>query len=155
VSGQTIWKWRNTRTVAAMTTACWLVASAADSQFTPFSDHRSTLLEGNWQSCREHDGQYSERVFEGRFPGVPPFELHLGPYHEFGLFAGIREAHREHAGADNLLRPYTVEVVAATSARQRWQAGGLDFEVALAGGSRDECESWFITLKRLDSSSSR
>jgi hypothetical protein len=141
--------------IAALTAACCVgIASAADSQFTPFSDHRSALLEGNWQSCREDDGQYAERVYEGRFPGLSPFELHLGPYHEFALFQGIQEAHRDHAGADNLLRPSTVPVDGVSSARQRWQTGGLVFEVALAGGSRDDCESWFVTLKRLDSSSS-
>jgi hypothetical protein len=131
------------------------VVKPARPQFTPFSDHRVALLEGNWQSCREQDGQYSERVFEGRFPGLTPFELHLGPYHEFALFSGIEQAHRDHSGADNLLQPHTVEVAGVTTAHHQWQTAGVQFEAALAGGSRDECESWFITLKRLDSLSSR
>ena len=141
--------------VPALTVVCCLgFAAAGRAQFTPFSDHRMALLEGNWQSCRESDGQYSERVYEGRFPGIPPFELHMGPYHEFALFPGIQETHRDHSSAENVLRPYTVGGQGDTTARQKWEAGGLVFEVVLAGGSRDECESWFVTLKRLDSSSS-
>jgi hypothetical protein len=31
-----------------------------------------------------------------------------------------------------------------------WDVDGLHLEVVLAGGSREECESWFITLKRAD-----
>jgi hypothetical protein len=47
-------------------------------------------LDGNWQSCRETGGEYSERVYDGKWPGLPPFELHMGPYHEFALFRGIQ-----------------------------------------------------------------
>jgi hypothetical protein len=129
--------------------------AAARSQFTPFSDHQKTLLEGNWQSCREADGQYSERVYDGRFPGIPRFELHMGPYHEFALFPGIQESHREHSSPENLLQPYSVGAQGGTTASHTWQAGGLVLEVVLAGGSRDDCESWFVTLKRLNRSASR
>jgi len=140
--------------IAALTAIfCAGWAAVGRSQFTPFSDHRAALLEGNWQSCREGDGEYSERVYDGRFPGLTPFELHMGPYHEFALFQGVEDGHREHRSTANLLRPYTVEV-AGGKARQRWQTAGMVLEVVLAGGSRDECESWFVTLKRLDSSTS-
>lgn len=37
------------------------------------------MLEGHWQSCQEDDGRYSERVYEGKAPGLGPFRLHLGP----------------------------------------------------------------------------
>ena len=120
--------------------------------FRPFSDHSQTLLEGNWQSCREGDGQYAERVYDGRWPGMEPFELHMGPYHEFALFRGVQDEHRDHGSADNLLRPYTVELV-ANNARHSWDAGGLHLEVVLAGGSREDCESWFVTLRRSATSS--
>ena len=118
----------------------------------PFTDHSRALLEGNWQSCREADGQYAERVYDGRWPGMEPFELHMGPYHEFALFRGVQEAHRDHRSADNLLKPYTVELV-ANNARHSWDVNGLHLEVVLAGGSREDCESWFVTLRRGGSAS--
>jgi hypothetical protein len=115
--------------------------------FRPFSDRSQTMLEGNWQSCREADGQYAERVYDGRWQGVEPFELHMGPYHEFALFRGIQEDHRDHGSANNLLNPHKLDIV-ANKARHAWDVNGLHLEVVLAGGSREECESWFVTLKR-------
>ena len=110
------------------------------------------MLEGNWQSCREDGGNYSERVYDGKWAGIAPFELHMGPYHEFALFQGIRDGHRDHNSADNLLRPFNIELV-GNSAHQSWDVAGLRLEVTLAGGSREQCESWYITLKRSTTSS--
>jgi hypothetical protein len=120
-------------------------AALGRAQFTSFNDRSRAGLEGNWQSCRGDDGQYSERVYDGRWPGMTPFELHLGPYHEFALFRGIQDDHREHDSSANLLSPHTVEVV-GSQARYTWDVAGLHFDVRLAGGSRDECESWYVTL---------
>jgi hypothetical protein len=140
--------------IAGLTVAAVVGAAGWSSgQFRPFSDHSRALLEGNWQSCRESDGQYGERVYEGTWPGMPPFELHMGPYHEFALFRGIQEAHRDHASPDNLLRPFKLEI-RENSAKQAWAVNGLRLEVVLAGGSREECESWFLTLKRADTTAS-
>ena len=75
------------------------------SQFTSFNDRSRALLQGHWQSCREDDGQYAERVYDGKLPGIGPFELHMGPYHEFALFRGVQEEHRSHDSAENLLHP--------------------------------------------------
>jgi len=133
---------------------CLGVASIAQAQlFRPFSDRKtSALLEGNWQSCRESDGQYAERVYDGKWSGLPPFELHMGPYHEFALYRGIQDEHREHQSTDNLLKPYNVEL-RANAARQSWDVEGLHLEVALSGGSREDCESWYVTLSRSSSTS--
>jgi len=120
--------------------------------FRPFTDRSGSMLEGNWQSCREDDGQYAERVYDGKWQGIGEFELHMGPYHEFALFRGIQDDHRDHDSADNLLKPFTVEV-SGNLAKHVWDVGGLRLEVVLAGGSREECESWFVTLKRSISSS--
>jgi hypothetical protein len=121
--------------------------------FRPFTDHSRALLEGNWQSCREGDGQYGERVYDGKWAGLPEFELHMGPYHEFALFRGIQDDHREHASATNLLKPYTIDT-RANNAKHTWDVDGLHLEVVLAGGSREDCESWFVTLKRTETTAS-
>lgn len=120
--------------------------------FRPFTDRSRALLEGNWQSCREADGQYAERVYDGRWPGMEPFELHMGPYHEFALFRGIQDDHRDHDSAQNLLKPHTVELV-SNNAKHTWEVNGLRLQVVLAGGSREDCESWFVTLSRSGASS--
>jgi hypothetical protein len=143
--------WRLAMGLAAA--VCLGSASLGYSQFTSFNDRSRSILEGNWQSCRESDGQYAERVYDGKLPGLGPFELHMGPYHEFALFKGVQEDHREHASADNLLRPFTVAITDNVG-RQKWDAAGLTLEVALAGGSREECESWWVSLRRADTSSS-
>jgi hypothetical protein len=136
--------------VAGITVAACLGGAALGrAQFTSFSDHKRAQLEGNWQSCREDNGQYGERVYDGKWPGVGPFELHMGPYHEFALFRGIQDEHRDHSSAENLLKPFNVEI-SGNAARQTWDVDGLHLEIALAGGSREQCESWFVSLKRLD-----
>src|SRR5256714_5319660 len=112
------------------------VTSTAKAQlFRSFTDRSKSLLEGNWQSCREADGQYAERVYDGRWPGIEPFELHMGPYHEFALFRGVQDEHRMHNSAENLLHPFTVEVV-GNNAKHVWDVNGIHLEVVLAGGSR-------------------
>ena len=128
-------------------------AAYGRTQFTSSNDRRLSMLAGNWQSCRESDGKYSERIYDGKLPGLGPFELHMGPYHEFALFRGVDEEHREHTSPDNLLKPHTVDVV-ANIGRQRWDVAGLRIDVALAGGSREDCESWWVEMRRADTSSS-
>ena len=140
--------------IALFTTAATLVAATLSyaQLFRPFTDRTTAMLEGNWQSCRGADGQYAERVYDGRWPGMEPFELHMGPYHEFALFRGIQDEHRDHDSSLNLLKPYTVEL-AANNAKHNWDANGLHLEVVLAGGSREDCESWFVTLRRSNAAS--
>jgi len=73
----------------------------------------------------------------------------MGPYHEFALYHGIQDAHRDHKSAENLLKPYVVEIH-ANAAKQSWDVDGLHLEVSLSGGSREDCESWYLSLKRAD-----
>lgn len=142
------WPRTKSQRIAAITVAaCLGIATLVQAQFTSFSDRTRAMLEGNWQSCRESDGQYSERVYDGKWPGMGAFELHMGPYHEFALFRGIQGVHRDHRSSDNLLKPFNIELL-GRSARHSWDAAGLHLEVALAGGSRDECESWYVTVQR-------
>jgi hypothetical protein len=139
---------RKCQLIVGLTVAgCLGWAAAGHSQFISYTGHGNALLEGNWQSCREDDGQYSERVYDNTLPGIGSFELHLGPYHEFALFRGVQDEHRAHMSPENLLRPHNVEVV-GNRAAHKWDVAGLHLEVALGGGSRDDCESWFLSLRR-------
>jgi hypothetical protein len=122
--------------------------------FRSFSGSPRNILEGNWQSCREDDGRYAERIYDHVVNGVGLFEVHLGPKHEFAIFKGVQEAHRDHASAENLLKPFDVRID-NNQARQRWEIPSLKliFTATLAGGSRTDCESWFILLEPLEKTS--
>ena len=131
-----------------------IAAAAGVSQFTSFSHDPRNILEGHWQSCREADGRYAERVYDHVVNGVAKFEVHMGPRREFAIFKGVQDEHRDHASADNLLKPYVVPMEAGR-AKRRWEIPSLNlaFSATLAGGSRTDCESWFITLEPLDKTS--
>lgn len=126
-----------------------LVASPSAAQlFRSFTSSSRNILEGNWQSCRESDGRYAERVYDHVVNGVGKFEVHMGPRFEFAIFKGVQDEHRDHDSAENLLKPFRVPVV-AMRAKHRWEIPSLNltFTVTLAGGSRTDCESWFILLE--------
>jgi hypothetical protein len=132
-----------------------LAARPASAQlFRPFSSDPRHILEGNWQSCRDRDGQYAERVYDHLVNGVPKFEVHMGPRREFAIFTGVQDGHRDHQSAENLLKPYIVAMDAGR-AKQRWEIPSLNlvFTVTLAGGSRTDCESWFVLLEPLEKTS--
>jgi hypothetical protein len=76
----------------------------------------------------------------------------MGPFHDFALYRGIQDDHRDHQSPENLLKPHTVDM-RANAARQTWDVEGLHLEVALSGGSREDCESWYIILTRSQTSS--
>lgn len=134
--------------------AILLVATPAAPQFTSFSHDPRNILEGHWQSCRERDGRYAERIYDHVVNGVGQFEVHLGPGREFAIFKGVQDEHRDHASPENLLKPYRIPLEAGR-AKRRWEIPSLNlaFTVTLAGGSRMECESWFIVLEPLEKTS--
>src|SRR3989442_11569049 len=127
-----------------------IVARPAAAQFTSFSHDPRNILEGNWQSCREADGRYSERIYDHVVNGVAQFEVHMGPRREFAIFEGVREQHREHDSPENLLKPFRLAMEDGRAGHE-WKIPSLNllFTVTLAGGSRGDCESWFITLSPL------
>jgi hypothetical protein len=130
------------------------VAVQGVSQFTPFTSTPRKILEGSWSSCREADGQYGERVYDHVVNRGGKFEVHLGPRREFALFKSVQDAHRDHDSPDNLLKPYRVAMDAGR-AKQHWEipALNLSFTVTLAGGSRTDCENWFIVLEQIEKTS--
>jgi hypothetical protein len=131
-----------------------LIARPAAPQFTSFSHDSRNILEGHWQSCREPDGRYAERVYDHVVNGVGQFEVHMGPRREFAIFKGVQDEHRDHQSPENLLKPYNV-LLQAGRAKQRWDIPSLNlaFTVTLAGGSRTDCESWFVVLEPLEKTS--
>jgi hypothetical protein len=137
-----------------MTIVIALIASTVSAQFTSYSKNPKNILEGNWQSCREADGTYSERVYDHRVNGVPKFEVHMGPKREFAIFAGVQDEHRDHNSPANLLKPYNLDVD-GNLAKHEWKIPSLNlvFSVTLAGGSRNDCESWYILLAPLNKAS--
>ena len=140
---------------ALMTLAPAMAAQTPESQFNSTSSGRQHILEGNWQSCQEPaTGRYGERVYDHVVNGVGQFEVHLGPRREFAIFPGVQDRHREHDAPENLLEPFRV-LLQGTRATQRWEVPslGVALTVTLGGGSRTDCESWFILLERLEKSS--
>jgi hypothetical protein len=132
-----------------------LVPQGAESQFVSFSGKSHNILEGNWQSCQDlSTGRYAERVYDHMVNGVGQFEVHLGPRREFAIFKGVQDEHREHDSSDNLLKPFRV-AMEGTRAKQRWEIPSLKlvFSVTLGGGSRTDCESWYILLEPLEKTS--
>jgi hypothetical protein len=93
-------------------------------------------------------------VYDHVVNGVGQFEVHLGPRREFAIFEGVQDAHREHASPENLLKPFRV-IMENGRAKRRWEIAPLNvaFTVTMGGGSRTDCESWYILLEPLDKSS--
>src|SRR4051794_22443774 len=131
-----------------------LAGAGLRAQFVPFKSNPTTILEGTWESCRGSDGRYAERVYDHVVNGVPQFEVHLGPRREFAIFRGVQDDHREHNAAENLLKPFVVPMD-GSRAQRRWEIPDLKlaFTVTLGGGSRLDCESWYIVLGPLENSS--
>ena len=134
---------------------CLLAAPDAVAQeFISYSSNPHNILEGNWQSCQDERVRYAERVYDHIVNGVPQYEVHLGPRREFGIFAGVQDEHREHDSPENLLKPYLV-TMQGSRAQRRWEIPSLQlaFTVTLGGGSRTDCESWYILLEPLEKTS--
>jgi hypothetical protein len=139
--------WRTAAMAGVVAAMCVVAARPLVAQFTSYPRSSRNILEGNWQSCREADGRYSERVYDHLVNGVPKFEVHMGPGREFAIFDGVQNEHRAHDSAANLLRPYRLDVE-GNLASHEWKIPSLNlvFTVTLSGGSRGDCESWYVLL---------
>ncbi len=125
--------------------------SAMSQEFISYSSSPRNILEGNWQSCPDPAGRYAERVYDHVVNREGQYEVHLGPRREFALFVGVQDEHRDHESPDNLLKPFRVTMV-GNRARHRWEIPSLKvaFTVTMGGGSRTDCESWYILLEPLE-----
>jgi hypothetical protein len=139
--------WRILLTIGVAAVVSATAAAPLGAQFTSYSRNPHNILEGNWQSCRESDGRYSERVYDHVVNGVPKFEVHMGPRREFAIFEGVQDEHRDHDSPANLLKPYRIDVE-GNLASHEWKIPSLNlvFTATLSGGSRGDCESWYILL---------
>jgi hypothetical protein len=126
----------------------------AAGQFTPSPSTVSAILEGSWESCRESDGRFAERVYDHVVNGVGQFEVHLGPAREFAIFPSVQPAHRSHNSPENLLKDYNVRME-HNRAKRRWELPSLNlvFSVTMGGGSRTDCENWYVVLEPLQKKS--
>ena len=109
----------------------------------------TALLYGHWQSCKEADGLYAERVVDfkkGQWGVDKAFELHLGPASEFTIERGVvMDYHREHRA------PWTWTLGNWQTAKPlhvRVRELGLTLDVRRAGGSRNDCESFIVKLEK-------
>jgi hypothetical protein len=129
-------------------------SNAAAQDFISYSSNPRNVLEGNWQSCQDERGRYAERVYDHVVNGQGQFEVHLGPRREFAIFRGVQDDHREHNAPENLLKPFMVPMQ-GSRAQRRWEIPELKlaFTVTLGGGSRLDCESWYILLEPFEKTS--
>jgi hypothetical protein len=140
--------------VGAVVALTLVLPRAGAAQWISYNSNPRNILEGNWQSCLDKTGRYTERIYDHVVNGVGQFEVHLGPKREFAIFPGVQDEHRDHDSPDNLLKPFRV-LMEGSRARQHWEIPSLKlaFTVTLAGGSYSDCESWFILLEPLDKTS--
>lgn len=103
-------------------------------------------LSGNWQSCRDAEG-YGERIFPFTVKGEYR-EFHLGPFHDFALYTTEQPDDHDHQDDGNWLR--RVPTLNTLTTRE-WHLPELNIGVRVteAGGSREECESYYVVVKRL------
>jgi hypothetical protein len=111
------------------------------------SRNSNVILTGNWQSCKEDDGTYGERIWDYVYQGTWRFEFHMGPYHDFALYRVAQDDEHDHANELNKLVPHQV-VVQGNRANQTWNLKDVRINVALGGGAVERCESWFVTIER-------
>lgn len=107
------------------------------------------ILHGTWESCKEDDGTYGERIWDYVYPSKQwNFEFHMGPYHDFAFYR-VQQDEEKHDHSDELneLKPHQV-VVEYNRAHKIWNLKDVRIDVALTPGSYDRCETWFVTIEK-------
>jgi hypothetical protein len=124
------------------------------------------LHQGSWQSCDSAERvlqhtemrkvatptYYKSYKFAPSYETVVVWELHMGPGNEFGLYVKPLDGEdHTHDGPDNLLGPdYRVTSEGTWRGKRQWIIPSLHLRIKIvaAGGSRTECESFYITVER-------
>jgi hypothetical protein len=137
----------------------WLLLLLQLWHSTTLADGRNVVLAGTWQSCRDVDGTYAERVYEQRVNGVFQWEFHMGPYHEFAFYRIPQPDEHDHTDSGNLLHTdpnSTDDYQARPSVLNSFRVLGewvlphdhLKITVVAAGGSLDLCEAFVIRIAK-------
>ena len=104
------------------------------------------LHQGSWQSCDN-----AERVLQHSVLGHVVWELHLGPGNEFALFNHeVPDEEDEHSSKENLLAPdMWVTSDGTWRGKRNWNIPSLRLWVSItaAGGSREECQSFYVRVE--------
>lgn len=110
-----------------------------------------TILSGSWQSCKQEDGTYAARIYDHCVLGKCDWSLELGPYDSFGLWAYSSDLDPDPADPSNLLKGDYEVKGGDNRAKRRWVVKKFNIvvEVVAAGGSREDCESFFVTVRKL------
>lgn len=123
----------------------WLVAI----QLWVTIPDNTSILQGNWQSCQlteAEGGGHGERVYDYHKNGELKWSFHMGPLDDFSLFAAGTELDPDfHDTPLNLLAQQP------SLKKRRWSIRSLKLriEVTQAGGSRDDCQSYFVRIEPL------
>jgi hypothetical protein len=111
------------------------------------------ILEGNWYSCRESDGSTASASTTTSSTAAASSKCTSAR----AASSRSSRACRTRTAITN--RPTTLQAVPRRDghgrAKQRWEIPSLNlaFTVTLAGGSRTDCESWFIVLEPIEKTS--
>ncbi len=131
-----------------------VVSNSASQLWASTFDAHDThaILQGNWQSCLQDDGAYGERAYDIKIRGRYIAVLHLGPRDEFALYRPATDPSGEHSHEteDNLLGPaFRVSDVETWRGKRQWAVRSLHLWISIvrAGGSRDDCDSFYIRIE--------
>lgn len=113
----------------------------------------TALYQGLWQSCRSSradDPGYGEGAHDYKVNGRLKWSFHLGPFDEFALFrAGEEPDPDNHYTTANLLaEPHALRKSGRNGSRQ-WNIPSLNLWISVvqAGGSRDDCQAFYVLIK--------